>query len=77
MVSLGRPNTITKASASRGYTSQGTPSSSGTCAMKTRMARALTKPTITDRGIKRISLVTPDKPRMIWKAPARMTAAIR
>ncbi|CAM5592439.1 hypothetical protein SANTM175S_00732 [Streptomyces antimycoticus] len=45
--------------------------------MKIRIARALTKPTITERGTKRISFATPSMPSTIWKAPARMTAATR
>ena len=31
------------------------------------MARALTKPTMTERGMNRISFATPDSPRMTWK----------
>ncbi|CAM5727751.1 hypothetical protein SBADM41S_10287 [Streptomyces badius] len=45
--------------------------------MKIRMASALTKPTITERGMNRISFATPSAPRTTWKTPARMTAAMR
>lgn len=45
--------------------------------MKIRTASELTKPTITLRGTKRISLATPRAPRTTWKIPARMTAATR
>ena len=51
--------------------------SSGSWAMNTRMASALTKPTITERGMKRISRVTPRTASRIWNTPARITAAIR
>ncbi len=60
-----------------GYTAQGTSRISGIWAMKIRMARELTKPTITERGMKRINFATPSMPRTTWKTPARITAAIR
>ena len=52
-------------------------SGAGTWARKIRIARALTKPTITERGMNRISLATPNTPSTIWMTPARMTVAIR
>jgi hypothetical protein len=45
--------------------------------MNTRMASAFTKPTITERGMKRMSRVTPRMASRIWKTPARITAAMR
>ena len=42
-----------------------------------RIARALTKPTITLRGMKRISFATPRTANRIWKIPARMTVAMK
>ncbi len=45
--------------------------------MKIRIARALTKPTITERGTNRISFATPRAPSRIWNTPARMTAATK
>lgn len=42
-----------------------------------RIARELTKPTITLRGTNRISLATPSAPSTIWRTPARITAATR
>ncbi len=41
------------------------------------MARAFTKPTITMRGMNRISFATPRAARMIWRMPARMTVAMK
>ena len=41
------------------------------------MASALTKPTITLRGMKRISLANPAAPMSTWKTPARTTVASR
>jgi hypothetical protein len=60
-----------------GYTAHGTSNSSGTCARKIKMASALTKPTMTDRGTNRISLATPRAPRITCRRPPRMTAATR
>ena len=37
----------------------------------------MTKPVITERGTKRISLATPSDPSRIWIAPARIVAASR
>ena len=51
--------------------------SSGTCAMKMRIASALTKPTMTLRGMNRMSLATPKTARRIWKTPARSTVAMK
>lgn len=45
--------------------------------MKIRMARELTKPTITERGTNRINFARPSAPSAIWNTPARMTAATR
>jgi hypothetical protein len=45
--------------------------------MKIRMARALTNPTMTERGTNRISRATPSAPSAIWKRPPRITAATR
>ena len=41
--------------------------------MKIRMASALTKPTITLRGMNRISLATPSRLSTICRTPARST----
>jgi len=60
-----------------GYTSNGTSTTCGTCARKIRMARALTKPTITERGMKRMSRATPATPSRICRTPASRTVAIR
>ncbi len=49
----------------------------GTWARKIRIASALTKPSITVRGMKRISAPTPSLPRPIWRAPVRTVAAKR
>ncbi len=40
------------------------------------MARAFTKPTITMRGMNRISFATPRAAGMIWRMPARMAVAM-
>ncbi|CAM5410838.1 hypothetical protein STENM327S_08804 [Streptomyces tendae] len=77
LVILGKSTISTSPATTSGYTGQGTSVISGTCAMKMRMARALTKPVITERGTNRINLATPSVPRTIWKTPARMTAATR
>ena len=45
--------------------------------MAMRIARALTKPTITERGMKRIIRATPSTPSTTWIAPPRITVAIR
>ena len=45
--------------------------------MKIKMASALTNPTMTLRGIKRINLATPRRLSTIWRRPARRTVAIR
>ena len=68
---------MTKPTATSGYTIHGTPISSGSWAINTRRASAFTKPTITERGMKRISRVTPRTASRIWKTPARITAAMR
>ena len=47
----------------------------GICAANSRIARALTKPTMTVRGTNRMSLWTPSSPKRIWKAPVRTVAA--
>ncbi len=49
----------------------------GSCAVKIRIASALTNPTITDRGTNRISFAAPSPPRISWKIPPRRTVAIR
>lgn len=67
-----RPPTISR------YTGQGAFRISGTWGMKIRMASGLTNPTITERGMHRITgFATPSAPRMTWMTPARMTAATR
>src|SRR5699024_8494378 len=55
---------------------QGTPMTCGTWAAKTRMDRALTKPTMTLRGMNRMSLATPATASRIWNTPASMTVAM-
>jgi hypothetical protein len=45
--------------------------------MKMRIASALTKPTITDRGMNRMSFATPASPSPTWMTPARITVATR
>lgn len=40
-------------------------------------ARALTKPSITDRGMKRWSLATPKRANTIWNTPANRTVAMK
>jgi hypothetical protein len=60
-----------------GYTSHGTPIRCGSWALKIRIASALTKPTITLRGMNRMRRATPTAASRIWKIPPRMTAAIR
>ncbi len=77
LVILGKSTMSASPPMISGYTTQGTSRISGTWAMKIRMARASTKPTITERGTNRISFATPRAPRAIWMIPARMTAAIR
>ena len=42
-----------------------------------RIASALTKPTMTERGMNRISRATPSTPRTTCKIPARMTVAMK
>ena len=46
-------------------------------ASKIKMARALTNPTITERGMNRISLATPANASATWMRPPRMTVAMR
>ena len=41
------------------------------------MASALTKPTITERGMKRINRATPETPSTTWITPPSITVAIR
>jgi len=41
------------------------------------MASALTKPVMTDRGTKRMSLETPSSPSTTWTTPATTVAASR
>ena len=55
----------------------GTPISSGSCAMKIRIASALTKPVITERETKRITSPSRRRPAPIWRRPARIVAASR
>jgi hypothetical protein len=45
--------------------------------MKMRIASALTNPTITLRGMNRMSFATPRRPRATWNIPARMTVAMK
>ncbi len=45
--------------------------------MRIKIASALTKPTITERGMKRISRATPVTPSTIWRTPARSTVAMK
>lgn len=59
------------------YTCQVTLISSGNCAMKMRMASALTKPVTTERDTKRISRPSWIQPAMICSTPVRMVAASR
>ena len=77
VVSRGNSTTIARANAVSGYTSHGTPISSGSCEVNTRMANALTNPTITERGTNRMSRATPNTPSRIWMTPPRMIAASR
>ena len=77
VVILGRNTMITKPTATKGYTSAGTPSRCGNCEVKIRIAKALTNPTITLRGTKRINRATPRTLSRIWKTPARRTAATK
>ena len=77
LVSRGKNTMSARPAATSGYTGQGTSSRLGIWAVNSRMPRALTKPTITERGTNRISLATPSAPRTIWNTPARMTVAIR
>ena len=51
------------------------PISSGSCAMKIRIASALTKPVITDRETKRIRSPSRSAPATSWSSPVRMVAA--
>ena len=52
-------------------------SSSGSCAMKIRIASALTKPVITDLDTKRMTAPSFSTPAAIWIRPARTVAASR
>jgi hypothetical protein len=45
--------------------------------VKIRIARALTKPTITLRGTNRMTRATPSRPRSTWTTPPSSTAATR
>ena len=76
-VHRGRKTRIASPAATSGYTSHGTPTRCGICAMKMRMASALTKPIITLRGMKRISFATPSTASRIWMTPASSTVATR
>ena len=51
--------------------------SSGSCAMKIRIASALTKPVITERETKRITRPSFRSPAPICSSPARTVAASR
>ena len=77
VVSFGMTYINSSPAATNGYTNQGTPIRCGSCATKIRMARALTKPTMTLRGMNRIILATPSSARTTWKMPARMTVAMK
>ena len=77
VVRRGKPTMITMPTATSGYTSHGTPIRCGICAEKMRIASALTKPIITDRGMNRISLATPSTERTICSAPPSRTVAMR
>ena len=63
--------------ATSGYTSHGTSIRCGSWAMKTRIASALTNPTMTLRGMNRMSFATPRTARSTWKTPARITVAMK
>lgn len=58
-MSLGKNVMTASASATSGYTIHVTSVRWGNCAMKIRIAKELTKPTITERGMKRMSFATP------------------
>jgi hypothetical protein len=45
--------------------------------VRIRMASALTKPVMTERGTKRMSFGTPRRPRTTCTTPAAIVAAIR
>ena len=59
VLSLGKNTMITTPTATNGYTSGGTPSRCGNWEKKIKIARALTNPTITLRGMKRNRRATP------------------
>ncbi len=77
VVKRGKNTMIRMPTATSGYTSHGTPMRCGTCAMKMRMASALTNPTITCRGMNRMSFATPTAASRICRTPARTTVAMR
>lgn len=64
-------------SATSGYTSHGTSISCGNCELNTKIASAFTNPTMTLRGMNRISFATPSTPRITWNTPARITVAMK
>jgi len=53
------------------------PLNSGNCAMKMRIARALTKPVMTDFETKRITSAILASPAMIWITPVSSVATSR
>ena len=59
------------------HVSQPTPVSCGNCAIRMMIARALTKPVITDRETKRIRRPRRSAPAITWKIPARIVVANR
>ncbi len=76
-VNRGRKIITNKPTPTIGYTKAGTPIRCGSCEVKIKIASALTNPTITLRGMKRINLATPRTLSATWKMPARMTVAMK
>ena len=72
-VSRGTTKMIASVRANSAYAGHVTFSTCGTWATKIRMPRALTNPSMTERGMNRMRRASPPRPKAIWMTPARTT----
>ena len=73
----GQTNRMPSPTTTSTYTAHGTSISCGTCDRKMRIASALTNPTITLRGMKRMSFATPSTANSTWMTPASTIVTMR
>ncbi len=73
VVSFGMNTIIAMPAATSGYTAHGTSNRCRSCAVKMRIASALTKPIITDLGMNRMSFATPGDGQHDLQCPRRAT----